>query len=60
MAFPKRLRYFLDRDSGLVNRVLRIVAYVIEREVYLKSKDAAEGARIGGVTFIQRFGSSLN
>lgn len=60
VAFPKWLRYYLNRDTDLFNRVIRICQSEIERALQKHSVDAPEGSRCGGIVFIHRFGSSLN
>jgi len=60
LSFPKRLRYFLARDSDLLNRILRIFLNSAEKALLLCSPDAPDHARLGAVTFVHRFGSALN
>jgi len=60
LSFPKRLRYFLQRDADLASRVLRVFVRAVETKLRAASPDAPVGARFGGVTFVQRFGSALN
>ena len=60
LALPKRLRYFLQRDTRLVNPVLRIFLAEVEAALRCCSPDAPSGARFGAVTFVHRFGSALN
>ena len=60
LSFPKRLRYFLVRDAGLLNRALRIFLNSIEKALQSCCADAPDGARLGAVTFVHRFGSALN
>jgi len=60
LSFPKRLRYFLHRDPGLVGRVLAVALRTLEPRLRECSPGARAGARFGAVTFIQRFGSALN
>lgn len=59
LALPKRLRPALRNHAALATRVLRIFIGSIERELS-RSAAAPAGARIGVVSFLQRFGSSLN
>lgn len=60
LSLPKRLRYYLQRDTSLTNSVLKILLRVIEKHLRRCSPSAPDNARFGGITFIQRFGSSLN
>ena len=60
LAVPKRLRYFLQRDTALQGTVLRILLSVVERCLREHSPACPVTARIGAVAFIHRFGSSLN
>ena len=60
LSFPKRLRYFLQRDAELAGRVLRIFLRAVEAKLRAANPDAPANARFGGVTFVQRFGSALN
>ncbi len=60
ISFPKRLRYFLHRDMALTGRVLRVWLRVVEARLRACSPGAPAEARFGAVSFIQRFGSSLN
>ena len=60
LSFPKRLRYFLARDSELLNRVLRIFLNSVEKALHSCCPDAPDHARLGAVTFVHRFGSALN
>lgn len=60
ISFPKRLRYFLHRDMTLTGRVLRVWLRVVEAQLLACCPGAPGEARFGAVSFIQRFGSSLN
>lgn len=60
LSVPKRLRYFLQRDTALQGAVLRIFLRGVERCLREHSPGCAASARIGAVAFIHRFGSSLN
>lgn len=60
LSFPKRLRYFLARDSDLLKRVLRIFLYSVEKALQSCCPDAPDPARLGAVSFVHRFGSALN
>ena len=58
LAVPKRLRYFLQRDTALQGTVLRIFVSVVERYLRDHSPACPSTARIGAVAFIHRFGSA--
>jgi hypothetical protein len=60
LAVPKRLRYFLARDPQRAGAVLRIFLRVIEESLRQVSPGAGGGARLGAVSFVHRFGASLN
>jgi len=60
LSVPKRLRYFLQRDTALQGAVLRIFLRDVERCLREHSPDCKTTARIGAIAFIHRFGSSLN
>jgi len=60
LAVPKRLRYFLQRDTALQGTVLRIFLFAVERCLREQCPACPSTARIGAVAFIHRFGSSLN
>ncbi len=60
ITLPKRLRYFLLRDSQLTGRVLQISLRVIERTLRAHCPDAPHTAKYGGITYIHRLGSMLN
>ena len=55
-----RLRFFLHRDSELAGSVLRVALRVVERTLRECCPGAPPTARFGGITFIHRFGSTLN
>ena len=59
LALPKRLRPALRNHAALATRVLRIFIGSIQRELR-RSAAAPVSARIGAVSFLQRFGSALN
>jgi hypothetical protein len=64
LSVPKRLRYFMQRDSAVLGMVLRIFLRVIEQTLQAHCPGAANVVKaalhIGAVVFIHRFGSSLN
>ncbi len=56
---PKRLRWYLEREPRAVSAVLHILLRVIE--AYLRRSSGGNSqARSGAVSFIHRFGASLN
>ncbi len=60
LSVPKRLRYFLQRDTALQGIVLRIFLRTAERCLREHSAGCSARARIGAVAFIHRCGSALN
>jgi len=64
LSVPKRLRYYIQRDSATLNMVLRIFLRVIAQNLQAHCPGAANADKanlhIGAVAFIHRFGSSLN
>ena len=59
LSVPKRLRWYLEREPRALSAVLRILLRLIG--VHLRqSRDASARARLKAVSFIHRFGSSLN
>ena len=60
VALPKRLRYFVHRDAELAGRVLNVWLRALESRLRQCSPGAPASARIGAVSFIQRFGSTIN
>jgi Putative transposase/Transposase zinc-binding domain len=59
-AVPKRLRYFLHRDAALQGAALRVFLRAVEQCLRTHSPGSGSSARFGAVTFIHRFGSTLN
>jgi hypothetical protein len=56
---PKRLRWYLEREPRAISAVLQILLRVVE--VHLcQASGASSHARRGAVSFIHRFGSSLD
>jgi hypothetical protein len=60
ISFPKRVRYFLQRDPRRFRAVLRISMRAIERTIARHCPQAPRGARVAAVLFCQNFGASLN
>ena len=61
LSLPKRLRYYLYHNSDITSKVLKIFLDEISKQ--LKQQiDIPKGSKIkpGGVSFIHRFGASLN
>ena len=59
LSVPKRLRWHLEREPQALSAVLRILMRVIEAHLRQRSSGGTN-ARFGAVSFIHRFGSSLN
>ena len=65
ISVPKRLRWFLGARPEAVAALTRIFMGEVERLVHeaavvASSRAAAHEPRIGGVSFLHRFGSALN
>jgi hypothetical protein len=60
ISFPKRVRYFLQRDPRRLRSVLRICMRAIESAIRAGCPDAPAQARVAAVLFSQGFGASLN
>ena len=60
LSVPKWIRYYLARDASLASQVLRIFIDEIKKQLNIFSPKIADDAQIGAISFIQRFGSSLN
>ena len=61
LSLPKRLRYFLYHNPKITGKVLRIFLDEIRKQlVQYVQTDSESPVKIGGVSFIHRFGSSLN
>ena len=59
LSVPKRLRWYLERKPWAISAVLHILLRVIEAHLR-RGSDAGAHARLGAVSFIHRFGASLN
>ncbi|WP_373510003.1 transposase zinc-binding domain-containing protein, partial [Thiocapsa sp.] len=59
LSVPKRLRWYLEREPRAISAVLYILLRVIEAHLRQGSGPGAH-ARFGAVSFIHRFGASLN
>ena len=60
LSLPKRLRYFLQHDRRTITAVLTIFLRVVEQVLRERAPGAVPKARLGAVSFVHRFGSSLN
>jgi hypothetical protein len=59
LSVPKRLRWYLEREPRALSAVLRILLRVIEAHL-IQGSGAGARARLKAVSFIHRFGASLN
>ncbi len=59
LSVPKRLRQYLEREPRAISAVLHILLRAIEADLR-QSGGARSHARFGAVSFIHRFGASLN
>ena len=61
LSFPYEIRYRLAWDGELVSAVLAVFLRVVQGWYRRQAKAAGHaGGRCGSVTFVQRFGSSIN
>ena len=61
LSFPFQLRFLLAKDPKVIGEVLSIVNRAISTHLLHKAGlSKKSGAKTGSVTFIQRFGGSLN
>lgn len=60
LSVPRRLRYHLERDARLAGRVLRIFIRAVEGTLRRSIDPPEQGGRLGAVSFVHRFGSTLN
>ena len=60
LSLPKMIRFYVARNNELLGKVLKIFTQEIERELKKLLLELSGTAKLGAVTFIQRFGSSLN
>jgi hypothetical protein len=60
LAVPKWLRYFLQRHADLQGAALRLFLRLVEQCLRAHSPGSGSAACLGAVSFIHRFGSSLN
>jgi hypothetical protein len=60
LSVPKRIRPFFHHDPALAGAVLRVLLRAIRTTLRHASPGAGPDARIGAVSFLHRFGSSLN
>ena len=59
LSFPYEIRYRLAWDGELIAAVLKVFLRVVGRWYRRQALGHRDG-RCGSVTFVQRFGSSLN
>ncbi len=60
LSLPKRLRPYLTHDPALVGRILGVLLRIILGALREAAPDAPPDAALGAVSFLHRFGSSLN
>ncbi len=60
LVATKRLRYFLHHNPKIATAVLHIFVRVIELRLRHSSPGAGPRSRLGAVSFLHRFGASLN
>jgi hypothetical protein len=60
LSVPKRLRWYLEREPKAVTAVLHIFLRVVEAHLRRSCPGASAQARFGAVSFVYRFGASLN
>ncbi len=60
LSVPKRIRPFFHYDPALAGAVLRVLLRAVRTRLRHGSPGAGPDARIGAVSFLHRFGSSLN
>ncbi len=61
LSLPKRLRYFLYLNPKITSKVLRIFLDEIRKQLLQHyQSDSDNPVKMGGVSFIHRFGSFLN
>ncbi len=60
LSVPKRLRWYLEREPGAVTAVLHIFLRVVEAHLRRSCPEVSARARFGAVSFVHRFGASLN
>jgi hypothetical protein len=60
LSLPKRLRWHQHRDPVLTTAILRLFLRAVEQTLGTHSETVPTGARMGAISFIHRFGASLN
>ncbi len=60
LSVPKRIRPFLHHNPAIAGAVLRIFLRALRTTLRQASPGAGPGAQIGAISFLHRFGSSLN
>jgi hypothetical protein len=60
LSLPKRLRPFLHHDPDIAGAVLRIFLRAVRTTLCCASPGAPRDAQLGAISFLHRFGASLN
>jgi len=60
LSVPRRLRWYLHRDSNVVSGVLHVFLRALSTALRRNSPEAPREAKMGAVSFFHRGGSSLN
>ncbi len=60
LSVPKRLRWYLEREPKAVTAVLQIFLRAVEAHLQKSCQGASVQARFGAISFVHRFGASLN
>ncbi len=60
LSLPKRLRPFLHHDPDIAGAVLRTFLRAVRTTLCHASPGAPRDAQLGAISFLHRFGSSLN
>jgi hypothetical protein len=60
LSVPKRLRWYLEREPKAITAVLHIFLRVVEAHLRRSCPGASAQARFGALSFVHRFGASLN
>ncbi|MBK8636845.1 MAG: transposase zinc-binding domain-containing protein [Chromatiaceae bacterium] len=60
LSVPKRLRWYLEREPTAVTAYGIFILRVVEAHLRERSPGASPQARLGAVSFVHRFGASLN
>jgi Putative transposase/Transposase zinc-binding domain len=60
LSLPKRLRPFLETNPDIAGAVLRIFMRAVRSTLQRTSPGAPRDAQLGAISFLHRFGSTLN